>query len=91
MVRCMRPPEAAEYARSTTSTLAKRRMLGLPPRYSKPSPNVVIYTDVDLDEWMESSRRTSTSDEGARAANVGSGRRGRQRRRREPCPDAAVE
>lgn len=55
------PTAAAEYAGTSASTLAKRRMTGLPPAYSKVGSRV-IYDQADLDEWIRSERRLSTSD-----------------------------
>jgi predicted DNA-binding transcriptional regulator AlpA len=60
----LRPAEAAAYTRVSASTLAKRRLLGEPPAFYKLAANRVVYDKADLDAWLESLRRTSTSDEG---------------------------
>ena len=60
----LRPPAAGEFLGGTsTSTLAKWRLVGIGPVYSKAGRNVV-YGDVDLDEYLASRRRMSTSDTG---------------------------
>jgi hypothetical protein len=63
MPHYFRPKPAAKYASTSESTLAKRRMAGLPPSYSKIG-NRIIYSQDDLDEWIRSERRLSTSDPG---------------------------
>ncbi len=62
-----RPPEAAAYVKSTTSTLAKKRLKGNGPTYTK-FGRLVLYAKRDLDEYLTSRRRRSTSDrdQGAR-------------------------
>lgn len=61
MPRYFRPKEAARYVGGSNSNLAKRRMLGLPPAYSKVGGRI-IYDQEDLDEWIRSEKRLSTSD-----------------------------
>jgi len=56
-----RTREAAEYLRVSESALAKWRMWGHPPAYRKLG-RVVVYDQADLDAWLESCRRTSTSE-----------------------------
>ncbi len=62
-----RPPEAAAYVKSTTSTLAKKRLKGNGPTYTK-FGRLVLYSKRDLDEFLASRRRLSTSDAGTEAA-----------------------
>lgn len=57
----MRAPQAAQYIGLSTSTLAKMRLRGDGPPYSKAGPRIVIYDRTDLDEWLTSRRRRSTS------------------------------
>ena len=59
----MRAPEAARYLGLSVSTLAKMRLRGDGPPYSKAGPRIVIYDRADLDEWLAANRRQSTSDE----------------------------
>ena len=66
--RMMRAPAAAEYLGLSASTLAKMRLRGDGPFYSKAGPRVVVYDVVDLDAWLASRRRRSTSDNGNGAA-----------------------
>ncbi len=57
-----RPPAAGEYMGGTsTSTLAKWRLAGTGPVYSK-AGRIVLYGKRDLDAWLASRRRRSTSD-----------------------------
>ena len=60
--RKLRAPEAAEYLGLSASTLAKMRLRGDGPPYSKAGPRVVIYDRADLDAWVAARRRTSTSE-----------------------------
>lgn len=64
----MRPPGAAFYLKLSTSTLAKMRLRGDGPAYSKAGPRAVIYDLSDLEAWLASRRRSSTSDPGGNAA-----------------------
>ena len=60
----LRPPAAGEHLGGvSTSTLAKWRLTGFGPAYSKAGRNVV-YNVPDLDAWLVSRRRVSTSDTG---------------------------
>ncbi len=56
-----RAPAAANYLRISTSTLAKRRVSGTGPRYSKLG-RIVIYQGADLDEWLNNNAKCSTSE-----------------------------
>ena len=62
--RYARPAEAAAYTGVARSTLAKRRLRGDPPTYFKVANNTVVYAIEDLDAWLQSCRRSSTSDDG---------------------------
>lgn len=59
-----RAPQAAQYIGLSPSTLAKMRLRGDGPIYSKAGARIVIYDRADLDAWLASQRRTSTSDPG---------------------------
>lgn len=61
------PPAAADYTGSSVSTLAKLRMTGDGPAYIKLGPRKIVYDPDDLDRWLTSRRRTSTSDPGPAA------------------------
>lgn len=54
---------AASYTGLTSSTLTKRRVFGDGPRYIKLGRRVV-YDVHDLDEWLNSRKRGSTSEYG---------------------------
>ncbi len=58
----MRPPQAAAYLKSSTSTLAKHRLRGDGVPYTKLGRNV-LYAKRDCDEYLASRRRLSTSDD----------------------------
>ena len=58
-----RPKEAAVYLKSSESTLAKKRLKGNGPTYTK-FGRKVLYAKRDLDEFLKSRRRLSTSDSG---------------------------
>jgi predicted DNA-binding transcriptional regulator AlpA len=60
--RMLSTPEAASYCGSSASTLAKLRLYGGGPDYIKLGRRVV-YDLADLDRWLTSHRRASTSDE----------------------------
>ena len=59
--RRLRTKPAADYVGSTESTLNKRRVKGLPPAFIKLG-KTVVYDTRDLDEWLASCRRQSTSE-----------------------------
>ncbi len=59
--RVLRPPAASAHTGLSESTLAKRRLYGQPPRFLKLGGRAVGYAIEDLDAWLESSRRKSTS------------------------------
>jgi predicted DNA-binding transcriptional regulator AlpA len=56
-----RTREAAAYVRLAPSTMAKMRMRGDGPQYSKAGPRVVIYYQDELDAWLAARSRRSTS------------------------------
>jgi excisionase family DNA binding protein len=56
-----RPREAAEYLRSSESTLAKKRLNGNGPPFVRIG-RAIRYRRSDLDAWMSASIRTSTSE-----------------------------
>ena len=60
----LRAPAAAEYVGLSPSTLAKMRLRGDGPLYSKAGPRVIIYDIADLESWLDSSKRRSTSENG---------------------------
>ena len=57
----MRPRATADYMRVSVSKLAKLRMSGKGPRYSKVD-RVVLYDAIDVDDWLEALKRASTSE-----------------------------
>jgi predicted DNA-binding transcriptional regulator AlpA len=59
--RVLRAPEAAEYIGLSESTLAKRRLYGLPPAFLNLGGRAIGYAIDDLDAWIKSCRRHSTS------------------------------
>lgn len=59
------PPEAAVYLGLAVQTLAKMRVSGEGPLFSKLG-RLVVYDRADLDEWIANNRRKSTSDRGKR-------------------------
>lgn len=63
--RVLRPRAASPYTGLSESTLAKRRLYGLPPRYVRLGGRAVGYLREDLDAWLESCRRRNTSEDAA--------------------------
>ena len=63
--RKMRPRDAALYLGTTESTLAKWRLRGDGPLYSKCGPRLIIYDVADMDAWLAGRKRSSTSDNGS--------------------------
>ena len=59
----LRAPEAAKYLGSSTSTLAKMRLRGDGPPYSKVGPRIVLYDVDDLEVYLAARRRRSTSED----------------------------
>ena len=60
--RWVRPKEAAARLKVTTGTLAKWRMKGIGPRYSKLSRSLILYDMDDCDAHVEAARQRSTSE-----------------------------
>ena len=60
--RWLRASAASQYLGLSKSTLAKQRMSGLGPRYSKLGPRLVVYDLTDLDSYLEARKITSTSE-----------------------------
>ncbi len=58
----LRALAAAEYLGLSASTLAKMRLRGDGPAYSKVGPRIVVYALFDLDEYLVARRRRSTSE-----------------------------
>jgi excisionase family DNA binding protein len=58
--------EAAEYLRVSPRTLERWRLLGIGPRYVKLGGRKVACRLADLDAWINSQLRSSTSDAGGR-------------------------
>jgi predicted DNA-binding transcriptional regulator AlpA len=61
--RYLRTPEAARFVGLSIRTLEKHRIYGTGPRYSKLGGRVV-YRVEDLQGWVESGAKASTSDPG---------------------------
>ena len=56
----LRSEAAARYVGLAPSTLAKMRVRGDGPAYSKAGARVVVYDIRDLEAWLSSTRRKST-------------------------------
>lgn len=61
----LRATDAAAFIGLSPSTLAKMRLRGDGPPFSKAGPRAVIYAVSDLEQWANQHKRTSTSDRGA--------------------------
>jgi predicted DNA-binding transcriptional regulator AlpA len=61
--RYLRTPEAARFVGLSIRTLEKHRIYGTGPRYSKLGGRVVYHVE-DLQAWVESGLKASTSDPG---------------------------
>lgn len=59
----LRPPAAADYLGLSASTLAKMRVRGDGPPYSKAGSRIVVYDINDLDQWLDARKVRSTSEE----------------------------
>lgn len=62
--RLLTPAEAAQRLNLSTSTLAKKRLNGSGPRYSKLSRSV-RYSSESLDSWIRECERKQTRDDAA--------------------------
>ena len=60
--RVLRTSAAAAYVGLAPSTMAKMRLRGDGPSYSKAGPRIVVYRRRDLDDWLDGRRRKSTSE-----------------------------
>ena len=58
----LRAPQAAEYLGVSEAMLAKLRLRGGGPRYSKLGARVIVYDRAELARWVEAGQRASTSD-----------------------------
>lgn len=56
----IRTEEAAAYLSLSPATLARMRMKGDGPPFSKAGPRIVVYRIQDLEAWLASRSRTST-------------------------------
>ena len=65
--RYLRTAAAAAYVGLTKSTLEKKRLTGDGPIFSSLN-RIVVYSRDDLDNWVASRRRRSTSDPGTQTA-----------------------
>jgi predicted DNA-binding transcriptional regulator AlpA len=63
--RVLLTDEAAKHVRLSSSSLEKARITGDGPPFIRIGSRRVAYLAEDLDRWLESRRRTSTSDSGA--------------------------
>ena len=61
----LRTPVAAKYCGVSVSYLNKARCTGTGPRYSRLPGGPIVYAIADLDDWIESFRRTSTAGDAA--------------------------
>jgi predicted DNA-binding transcriptional regulator AlpA len=68
--RVLRTAQAAEYVGLSASTLEKFRLNGSGPVYQKAGSKIVVYRPEDLDAWLSSQRRRSTSEVGSTVAAV---------------------
>lgn len=57
----LKPAEAAVFLGLKPSTLAKMRVEGTGPIFSKLGHKVVVYDPADLEAWVMENKRTSTS------------------------------
>lgn len=58
----LRPAEAATFLGFSQSTLAKMRLRGDGPPYSKLGKRIVVYDLADLESWVAIRKRLSTSE-----------------------------
>ena len=58
----LRAPQAAAYLGLSPSTLAKMRVRGDGPTYSKCGPRIVVYDIADLNTYLDGRKRQSTSE-----------------------------
>jgi predicted DNA-binding transcriptional regulator AlpA len=60
-VHMLRSPDAAKYVGLAPQTLAKFRVVGNGPKFCKLG-RIVVYDPRDLDEWLHTLKRRSTSE-----------------------------
>jgi predicted DNA-binding transcriptional regulator AlpA len=65
MQRVLRTPEAAKYLGLAVSTLEKFRLTGEGPKFVRIGIRAVGYLTDDLDDWLRSRVRSTTSDWGS--------------------------
>jgi hypothetical protein len=61
-LKLLRVPQAASDIRVSTSTLAKTRLHGVGPPYSKAERRIVVYVIKQADKWLAESTPRSTKD-----------------------------
>jgi predicted DNA-binding transcriptional regulator AlpA len=71
--RYLSTSDAATYVGVSSSYLAKLRCYGGGPRYIKAGRGRVLYDRLDLDDWLASRKRQSTSDNTVCGATGGRG------------------
>ena len=67
--KILRTHEAAEYVGLRPSTLEKRRLLGDGPRFVRLGGRAVGYPVEELDRWLESLHRCSSTSEADEAVS----------------------
>lgn len=60
--RVLRTPDAAAYVGLSAPTLEKMRLTGRGPRFVHLSARAIGYCREDLDRWLETRQRSSTSE-----------------------------
>jgi predicted DNA-binding transcriptional regulator AlpA len=60
--RVLRTPDAATYLGVSAPTLEKWRLTGHGPRFVHLSARAIGYLREDLDSWLETRKRSSTSE-----------------------------
>ena len=75
MTRTLTTHQLAAQLGITPQTLRRWRMDGRGPRYARLGGprSMAVYREADVDDWLESRLRSSTSDEAARAATAAVG------------------
>jgi hypothetical protein len=63
----LRPEQAAQYLALSAQRLARLRLDGGGPVFTKAGRSI-LYLRADLDNWLRANRRISTSDQGVAAA-----------------------
>ena len=75
MTRTLTTHQLAAQLGICPQTVRRWRMSGRGPRYARLGGprSMAIYRETDIDAWLESRLRSTTSDEGARAATAAAG------------------